>query len=176
MQMEEKAVRATCSNDQAAEAIWTTWADIITNLIGFAVYLSLLSFLNPILAAVVVVTTIVGYVINNRINEWGYRHREEEAAYTKDLDYIINQSANRSFAKDIRIFGLDNWLQDVWNSTMRVYIGRFWQKRESIYLYQYRWIFNFKFAQKRHCLRVFNLDGFGKANFRYRNFYFILIR
>ena len=134
MQMEEKAVRATCSNDQAAEAIWTTWADIITNLIGFAVYLSLLSFLNPILAAVVVVTTMVGYVINNRINEWGYRHREEEAAYTKDLDYIINQSANRSFAKDIRIFGLDNWLQDVWNSTMRVYRA-FLAKRESIYLW-----------------------------------------
>ena len=134
MQMEEKAVRATNSNDQAAEAIWITWADIITNLIGFAFYLSLLSFLNPILAAVVVVTTIVGYVINNRINEWGYRHREEEAAYTKDLDYIINQSANRSFAKDIRIFGLDNWLQDVWNSTMRVYLA-FLAKRESIYLW-----------------------------------------
>ena len=35
----EKAMRSTAGNNQATEAIWGTWTDIITYAIGFAVYL-----------------------------------------------------------------------------------------------------------------------------------------
>lgn len=134
IKFEDKASEAVSGNDTATEAIWTTWTDILTNIIGFVFYLTLLSALNPVLIAVVLITTIAGYFVSKRINEWGYRHREEEAAYNKRMVYLTKLSTDRFFAKDIRIFGLQNWLEDIWNSTMSLYQG-FLSKREGIYLW-----------------------------------------
>ena len=131
---EEKASQATSGNSEAVEHIWTTWTYIMTNVMGFAVYLGLLSGLNPVLAGVVIVTTAVGYFVNKRINEWGYRHREEEQAYLKKMGYIRKVDTQRAFAKDIRIFGLRQWLDDVWYSTLKLYRA-FLIKREKIYIW-----------------------------------------
>lgn len=134
LQMEDKAMRACSSNGEATEAIWTTWTDILTNVLGFVVYLALLSNLNLGLILVVLVTTIAGYFVNKRINEWGYRHREEEIQYNKKMNYAYHTSVNRAFAKDIRIFGLRTWVEDVWNSAYSLYRA-FLEKREKIYLW-----------------------------------------
>ncbi|MDO5411313.1 MAG: ABC transporter ATP-binding protein [Lachnospiraceae bacterium] len=131
---EEKARRAVSSNDRAAEHIWAIWTDIITDVLGFFFYLMLLSNLNPLLAGVVMVTTAVGYLINKRINEWGYRHKEEEAAYDKSLGYIQDTATGREYAKDIRIFGLKGWLDDLWHSTIKLYQA-FLARREKVYLW-----------------------------------------
>lgn len=129
LQMEDKAMRACSSNGEATEAIWTTWTDILTNVLGFVVYLALLSNLNLGLILVVLATTIAGYFVNKRINEWGYRHREEEIQYNKKMNYAYHTSVNRAFAKDIRIFGLRTWVEDVWNSAYSLYRA-FLEKRE----------------------------------------------
>lgn len=131
---EKKAVDATGSNQDAIEHLWTTWTDILTNVLGFTVYLGLLSGLNPLLACAVIVTTAIGYFVNKRINEWGYRHRDEEQTYIKKMGYVKKADTSRSFAKDIRIFGLRTWLDDVWFSTLNLY-NAFTAKREKIYLW-----------------------------------------
>ena len=130
----KKTERACSANRESVEAIWTTWTDILTNVLGFAVYLALLSTLNLGLILVVLATTVAGYFINKRINEWGYRHREEEIKYNQQMDYIRFQSENRAFAKDVRIFGLRSWLDDLWNSTFSLYRA-FLEKREKTYLW-----------------------------------------
>ncbi len=78
IRMENQAQDATSSNQQAVEQMWSSWTDILTNLLGFVVYLGVLSGLNPFLAGVVIVTTVLGYFVNKRIRQWSYRHREEE--------------------------------------------------------------------------------------------------
>ena len=130
--LENKASQATSSNDQSVEHFWTTWTNIFTNLIGFAVYLALLSGLSAALAALVIITSVVGFFIGKYIREWGYRHRAEETAYQEKLNYIQTLSTQRTYAKDIRIFGLEKWLEDVWNSTMTLYDAFIW-RREKIY-------------------------------------------
>lgn len=47
----------------------------MTNLIGFGVYLALLSGLNPWLCVLTALTAVVSYFSTRNINEWGYRHR-----------------------------------------------------------------------------------------------------
>ena len=81
LKMLEKSQSITHSNSTATEHIWTTWTDLLTNVLGFLVYLVLLSGLHPLLLAVVIATTAAGYAVTHRINQWGYRHREEEADY-----------------------------------------------------------------------------------------------
>ena len=130
----EKAQNATCNNNEATEAIWNTLTDLLKNIAGFAIYLALLSTLDPVLLLVVLATTIIGFVVRQRINQWGYRHREEEASYLKKLNYITYDSPKRTLGKDIRIFGLRPWLQDMFDSTMRLYRD-FAVRREKVYLW-----------------------------------------
>lgn len=130
----DRASRSCSSNAQPAENFWRTWTDILKNVIGFIVYLFIISKLNPFLVVVVVLTTVVGYLVNKRINEWGYCHKEEEAAYGEKLAYIRKTATGREAAKDIRIFGLKEWVYDVWFSTFRLYQG-FLARQERMYLW-----------------------------------------
>lgn len=128
----EKAQDSIRSNSRSAEHVWTTLTNLLLNLAGFVVYLTLLSGLNLRLIGVVAVTTAAGFFITQRINEWGYRHREEESSYQKKIHYIAQKTESIQLAKDIRIFGLRPWLSDIYESTMRLY-DAFISRRERIY-------------------------------------------
>lgn len=131
---EEKAFAACSSNRKATEDIWTTWTEILTNVIGFLVYLLLLSGLSPLLVCIMAALAAAGYFVNKRIGEWGYRHREEEEKYQKDFSYLRKVATERKYAKDIRIFGLKSWIDEVWDSTMRLYEA-FLKRREGVYIW-----------------------------------------
>lgn len=130
----KKASAACDANSEASEAIWTTLTDLMTSCIGFVVYLALLTNLNLWLAALVAATTAVSYFASKRINEWGYLHRSEELELTKRIEYANKTATSREFAKDIRMFGLRSWLEDLWGSTMRLY-SAFCAKRERKYIW-----------------------------------------
>lgn len=130
----KKASAACDANSEASEAIWTTLTDLMTSCIGFVVYLALLTNLNLWLAALVAATTAVSYFASRRINEWGYLHRSEELELTKKIEYANKTATSREFAKDIRMFGLRGWLEDLWGSTMRLY-SAFCAKRERKYIW-----------------------------------------
>ena len=104
--MYQKGHDACMNNRASGEAFWKSWTDILTNLIGFGVYLALLSGLNPWLCVLTALTAVVSYFSTRNINEWGYRHREEGAKITRSLHYLRNTAEGREFGKDIRIFGL----------------------------------------------------------------------
>ena len=130
----EKASAACAGNSESSEAIWTTLTDLMTSCIGFIVYLALLTNLNLWLAALVAATTAVSYFASKRINEWGYLHRSEELELTKKIEYANKIATSREFSKDIRMFGLRGWLEDLWGSTMRLY-SAFCAKRERKYIW-----------------------------------------
>lgn len=108
-----KAMDACNSNSGASEAVWVTWTGILINLMGFAVYLALLSGLHPVLMAVVVVTSAASYFVSKRCDWWWYDHLEEQTGPTCRLSYINGWSMDRKRAKDLRIFSLRPWLEDV---------------------------------------------------------------
>lgn len=134
LKSKDKASRACGSNQEATEAIWNTWTEILSNVLGFIVYLLLLSSLNPLLIGVVLITSTVGYFVKKYINEWGYRHREEEKQLASRVVYIDQIPGQRCYAKDIRIFGLQDWLNDIWNSSFRLYQA-FLKRKEKIYIW-----------------------------------------
>ena len=102
------------------------------NLAEFLVYLALVSGLDLLLAAAVIAATAAGFFVSRRINEWGYRHRDQEAAYQKQIQYIREKAESIHLAKDIRIFGLGAWVEDLYNSTLRLYAA-FIARRERTY-------------------------------------------
>ncbi len=134
LKLQEKALMNCGSNDMATEHIWTTLSGLLVNAGGFAVYLLLLSDMEPLLLLAVVVTAAAGFWVSNRINGWGYRHREEEGEYQRKMRYIWEKSESTALAKDIRIFGLTPWIHSIYESVWNLYEG-FLLRREKVYIW-----------------------------------------
>ncbi|MCD7754323.1 MAG: ABC transporter ATP-binding protein/permease [Clostridiales bacterium] len=132
--LQDKCWNVTGSNADATEAVWTTLTDLLTNLMGFGVYLLLMSGLHPGLLCLVVVVTVAGCLFDRRIQAWGYEHRAEQDGYYKQFHYIGQKAADRSPAKDIRIFGLQSWLRDVRESAVNL-IRAFKAREQRHYLW-----------------------------------------
>ena len=101
-------------NSEATEAVWTTLTTLLQNVVGFLIYIVLLSSVQPVLVLVIGVTTLISFFVGNYVNEYGYRHREEEAEYQKQLDYIIGKTRGLEAAKDIKIFGMRPWISELY--------------------------------------------------------------
>lgn len=129
-----KSGQCVNSNSAASEAIWTTLFDLVKNLLGFAVYIGLLSSVQPLLMVVILITTLINYFIGKHLNGYGYRHRKEEATYEKHLDYFLWCTRDVSAAKDIRIFGLRPWLSEIYQKAMNAYMA-FHHRAQSVYIW-----------------------------------------
>lgn len=132
--LQDKAFECCNSNNKPTEYIWTILASVLGNLFCFAAYLLLLSNLNWWLIVVILVTSTAGFLGNNRINEWSYRHREEEAAYEKQAYYLYSLMGDIALGKDMRIFGLKSWIDSIWDGVIRT-CEAFVTRREKVYLW-----------------------------------------
>ena len=117
------AYDATGGNNEASEHIWSTMTTLLSDLIGFVVYLTLLSNLNSTLMLVVIATAVISFFVSRKTDTWRYRHREEEAEYDRKQGYIQDISESAALAKDIRIFGLAPWLRSIYDSVLKLYEG-----------------------------------------------------
>ena len=117
----DKAGEVVGISRQAADAIWETFRDLLRDLLGFGIYLALLTALDWRLASLSAITAGVSYWFGRRMEAWGYRHREEEAGYTHQMSYVSRKSGDHRLGKDIRTFGMESWLRDVFDSTFRMY-------------------------------------------------------
>ena len=129
-----EAMNACANNHNATEAIWNTFYNILKNMIGFIIYLLLLTVLNPLIIGFVLITTVVGHFINKKINSWEYRNKEEKTKYSNQLRYLSRRAGDITFSKDIRLFGMANWLDDVYQSGFNLY-SSFITKREKVYIW-----------------------------------------
>ena len=129
-----KSRECTCSNASAAEAIWDTLTSLTSNILGFFIYVNLLTTVRPFLILVILMTTSASYFIGHAVNGYGYRHREEEAEYTRHMNYISEHAKDLGFAKDIRIFGLRPWLEELYHKAMDTYTA-FHKKAEGVYFW-----------------------------------------
>lgn len=130
----KKAMNSTVSNDQATEAVWTTLTLILQNVLGFALYGSLIGSLQPLLLAAVLLTALIGYFVNYKANEYAYIHREEEGKQEKKIFYAQNTSKSPTAAKDIRIFGLRPWISEVYTKALSA-LSAFHGKVENRYMF-----------------------------------------
>lgn len=116
-----KALDTLNDNNKASEAIWNTFAELLQNITGFLIYLYLLKNVDMVVVVVTVITAAAGYLVCHRANEWNCRHQEEEAAITKKILYVQERAKDRGLAKDIRIFGMQEWLRELHDKYFRLY-------------------------------------------------------
>ena len=128
-----KSRECTYSSIAATEAIWTTLTMLTSNILGLLIYVSILTSVQPLLILVILVTTLVSYFWGNYVNGYGYRHREEEAEYERHMNYLSMRVEDLTAAKDIRIFGLRPWIEELYEKAMSCYTA-FHKKVQGIYM------------------------------------------
>ncbi len=122
IKLREKAYGCCNGNEEATEKIWHTLTQLVKNLLGFGIYLSILSGLDPVLLAVTAVTCLVSFLVSRRTNNWVYGQREEEEKFYTRKRYVRETAESVKAAKDIRIFGLQNWLNDLLQQVHDAYL------------------------------------------------------
>lgn len=129
-----KSQQATSNNREATEAVWETLTSLAQNCIGFVLYLFLLVSVDIWLMLVILLTSLIGYFANKKLTGYGYRHREEESEISAKLWYQIWQAKNYTAAKDIRIFGMKPWMQEITDKAMTAYTA-FHRRAHNVYIW-----------------------------------------
>ena len=116
----DSATRATSANSRSTEHIWETLQGILANILGFVAFLFVVTGLDMRLMAVVIVTSGLSYLVSKKIDE---NAENPELAEKIEINfiYIINNATNRTLAKDIRIFGLKNWIDELKEKSYKAY-------------------------------------------------------
>ena len=122
IKMREKAHLACEGNNQATEHIWQTLTMLLKNIGGLIIYLTILSRIDAVLLLVVIATCFAGFFVSRYTNNWRYARRDEEEQYFQKKHYLRNKSESVELAKDIRIFGLQNWLNELLDQIHNLYL------------------------------------------------------
>lgn len=121
--LKDKAREATNSNRAATEEIFRTLAALLTNVGGLLVYLTVLSGLNPWLLALMAATCLGEFAASRYKDNWMYAHRDDDNIYYHKKRYLRDKAESIEFAKDIRIFGLQNWIFDLFDNIHDAYLA-----------------------------------------------------
>lgn len=89
----------------------------------------MLTNVDPLLIAVILATTVVGYFINKQLSGYSYRHRDEEGEIENKLEYSAKLTQKQGISKDIRIFNMRPWLEELYTKALDAYTS--FKKRES---------------------------------------------
>ena len=130
----ERALESLCSNDAPGEAIWQVLTEILQNLLGFGVYLLLFLSLDPVLVLIAGGTAALSYLCSRRGPKWSYAHRKEKGDFGRRMSYIREKAADRGALKDILLFGMKDWLGEVYASVLGLYQD-FLIKEQRVYLW-----------------------------------------
>lgn len=122
IKLREKAHLACNGNNQATEHIWQTLTMLLKNVGGLFAYLAILSRIDAVLMLVVIATCVAGFFVSRYTNNWRYAHRDEEERYYQKKYYLRAKSESLELAKDIRIFGLQDWLNELLEQIHNLYL------------------------------------------------------
>ncbi len=115
-----KACETTWSNNAASEAVWHHMELFLEYAICFVVYLYYLSHANYLLIGFITVTTVAEFFVSKKVDEWKYQHRDEYGAARQKLSYITCKGESRTIGKDIRIFGMKDWMEDIYHASLKI--------------------------------------------------------
>lgn len=123
IKLRDKAYLSCDSNREATELIWETITLLLQNIGGFLIYLSILSHLNWVLLAMVIFTCVCSFLVSRSVNNWVFAQRDFTDQFFSKKRYLRDKAESIELAKDIRIFGLENWLNALLDDVHNLYLA-----------------------------------------------------
>lgn len=90
----------------------------IRHTLEFFTYSALLTTLDIRILPIVVLPAVANFYIERHKLNWVWNMQDNWQIYQRQLDYVKNVSSDFANAKDIRIFGMQEWLEKVFSRTL----------------------------------------------------------
>ena len=93
------------------EFLWEELADLFKDSLGIATYASLIMVLDPAIFAVVAVTSVLSYFTIRWEPAYREKNKHKWEKEERKNGYLQQLSENFQAAKDIKLYGLEGWLE-----------------------------------------------------------------
>ncbi len=107
--------------------IYETLIKFCTSILGLSIFGAMLIQLHWGIILFLIITTIISYLLNQKIIAWTAANNKERISYQQRINYINSVSGDIRSAKDIRLYKMAVWFSDIYNSNMSGIAG--WYKR-----------------------------------------------
>ena len=123
IRLRDAAYFACEGNSEATEHIWQTLTMLLKNVSGLIAYLFILSSFDPFLLLVVILTCFISFFVSRYANNWHYANKVEGEKYYHKKRYIRDKAESIKLAKDVRIFNLKDWLNELLDLVHNQYLA-----------------------------------------------------
>ena len=125
---------ASCNGNYSYYAqIYDAGVLFFSNLLGFTAFTGILITLNPLLIVFLCVTTFISFLLNRRILRLVDTNNEEKVSYEQKMQYIVSASNDMQAAKDIRLYHMTTWTDQLYKENMRGLLG--WYRKYTAKLF-----------------------------------------
>lgn len=127
----ERAQMATWMSDGKVKMLEMPQQSIVLvrNLLCYALFGTVISFVSPWLVALLTAAPILNWLCVRAYNKYEYRTRAERSDLERRLSYVSGKSGDYAAAKDIRVYGMTDWLKQIYHDLSDR--STVWQKRLS---------------------------------------------
>lgn len=109
----QKAMQATGNNSQGLEGLIWNISEGMVAVVKLLASIAIIFTLNPILVLIILVLSFVQFLFFDYTKKKDKKETwDKMAPLWRKIDYMQNMSTNFAFAKDIRLFGMKNWLNN----------------------------------------------------------------
>lgn len=96
---------------------------LLKNIGGLIAYLFILSSFDPFLLLLIILTCFISFFVSRYANNWHYANKIEGDKYYHKKRYIRDKTESIKLAKDVRIFNLKDWLNELLDLVHNQYLA-----------------------------------------------------
>lgn len=123
-----KRYQVMSNNNCAAEEGYRVMRGLTTAAFSLTVYAVILWSLNPWVLLLIAGLALTSFLGRRAANNWVFHNQENWIPLERKIDYIYTQAGDYRYAKDVRLFGMSQWLRDIFTSCSRLRTD--WANRE----------------------------------------------
>ena len=124
----QRATMAVNSDYSPAQAIIDLSVEFFSNIIGFILYAGIISTIHPLIVIFILFSTLINYILGRYVNKFEHKNKDNLAPIEKKLTYIRNKTGDFKSAKDMRLYNMACWFQDMYSIFLEKRL--YFQKRE----------------------------------------------
>ncbi len=123
----------SASNTGASEIIYQNLSNLLISIVLLILYCMILVNVHITIILFILVTSILSFFLNNKIFKWEFNNKEEANKLESEHMYYLHKQYDNKFFKDIKIFGMKSWLEDLCKKSFNL-SEAFAKKRERRYI------------------------------------------
>jgi len=117
--LEEKSSRAAESNHTPAHNIPRTLTRLVSNVIGFVLYGSVIATIHPVILVLLISSAVISWQLLSSARRYERETRDERSKFHRKLRYIQGSTKTPERAKDVRLYPVSQWMKGVFSSVAR---------------------------------------------------------